>query len=184
MEQFPTLFTLGHSNLSISAFLALLNQYKITCLVDIRSQPHSTRHQQYNQDALRTALNNHGIQYHWAGRQLGGLRKSQARSIHSALPESLHGFAEHMETDAFAIAAQQLTNMCNLNPTAIMCAEKHPEHCHRRLIADYLSLKGIEVKHIIPDMNPQPHILSPEARRESIQLIYDRCTTTDILNSR
>lgn len=59
-----------------------------------------------------------------------------------------------------------------------MCAEADPMHCHRSLIADYLVLQGVKVLHILRDMILE-HQLSPYARRESLQLIYDRHVTAE-----
>lgn len=43
----------------------------------------------------------------------------------------------------------------------------------RQLIADYLMLAGINVEHIVGIEDNIPHCLSPQARRESFELIYD-----------
>jgi hypothetical protein len=39
-----------------------------------------------------------------------------------------------MESDVFQKAAMQLMNLAASANTAILCAEKLPEHCHRSLI--------------------------------------------------
>ena len=89
----------------------------------------------------------------------------------------MRGYADYMESDPFRRAAAQLVNMAAKAPTAILCAERLPEQCHRRLIADYLSLQGVRVIHLIDLDDRREHVLSPEARRESAQLVYDRNTT-------
>ena len=50
----------------------------------------------------------------------------------------------------------------------------------RRLIADYLTLQGMEVVHLIDRDDARTHQLSPEARRESAQLIYDRHVNAEL----
>jgi uncharacterized protein (DUF488 family) len=114
------------------------------------------------------------IVYHWAGRQLGGRRPVRRDSRHQALDEELRGYADFMETEQFERSAAQLVRLAARSPTAILCAERSPERCHRRLIADYVSLRGIEVIHLIDPGSDRVHQLSPEARRESAQLVYDR----------
>ena len=168
------LFTLGHSNRSSEDFLALLRDAGVEILVDIRVRPRSARHPQFDEAALRALLEAAGIQYHWAGRQLGGLRQAAPDSPHRALPEGLRGYADHMQTELFRRSAAQLRQIMARGTTAVMCAERLPEDCHRRLLSDYLTLEGITVVHLIGPGESRPHLLSPEARRESAALIYDR----------
>ena len=169
-----TLYTIGHGNRSMKEFVPLLVGKDIRTLVDIRAQPHSSRFPHFSTDALRKAMEEIGIVYHWAGRQLGGRRSARPDSRHLALDEGLRGYADYMESDFFQKSAVQLVNLAARSPTAILCAEGSPQRCHRRLIADYLVLRGMEVVHLIAVDDARSHQLSPEARRESVQLIYDR----------
>jgi uncharacterized protein (DUF488 family) len=82
-----------------------------------------------------------------------------------------------MDTDAFQRAAAQLRNLAGKSPTAVMCAERLPERCHRGLLADFLTLQGVRVVHLIDVDEVREHALSPGARRESAQLVYDRNTS-------
>ena len=93
----------------------------------------------------------------------------------------MRAYADHMATEEFRRGVNQLVQLAQHAPTVIMCAEKHPEHCHRALLADYLVLQGIDVIHIVDDTEIRQHHLSPFARRESAQLIYDRHTTAPLL---
>lgn len=171
-----TVYTVGHSNLAQDEFLGLLERAGIQTLVDVRAQPYSKRNPQFDTDALRTAAEDAGLNYHWAGRALGGLRTARAGSPHVALDEGFRGYADHMSTEEFARALAHLRNLAARAPTTIMCAEKLPEHCHRRLISDALVLQGVGVIHLIDDAQRREHVLSSELRRESGALIYDRNT--------
>ena len=52
-----------------------------------------------------------------------------------------------------------LSLMTNYDNLAIMCAEAVPWHCHRRMIADYLTLvEGISVFDIIIGSKKQPEL--------------------------
>ncbi len=173
-------YTVGHSNRDPDAFVALLTSQAIAALVDVRAQPHSSRFPHFSSDSLRKTLDEAGIVYHWAGRQLGGRREARPGSRHTALETGLRGYADYMETDPFRRAAAQLLNMAAKAPTAILCAERLPEQCHRRLIADYLALQGARVIHLIDPHENREHLLSVEARRESARLVYDRNTTVEL----
>jgi len=173
-----TLYTIGHSDRSLEDLLDLLRGVGIETLVDVRAEPRSRRHPQFSADALRAGLAGAGITYHWAGPQLGGRRTPRPDSPHVALTQDgMRGYADHMDSDAFQVAAAQLISLAVRTPLAILCAERLPEHCHRGLIADYLTLQGVQVMHIIGPGEVREHHLSPSARRESAQLIYDRNTS-------
>lgn len=173
--QSVALYTVGHSNRTAEALIALLQSVDLATLVDVRANPASIRHPQFAADALRQALESNRIIYHWAGRQLGGLRQPRPDSPHIALDsEGFRGFADHMETAAFARGMSQIINLAMKSRTAMMCAEKLPENCHRSLIADYLTLRGIRVLHLIAPGEMRDHVLNPHTRTESGRLIYDR----------
>ena len=54
-----------------------------------------------------------------------------------------------MQTPEFAAALDRLIEISRVRCTAIMCSEAVPWICHRSLIADALSVRGIAVEHII-----------------------------------
>ena len=64
-------FSIGHSNLAWSQFMALLWAAEITALVDVRSSPKS-RFQHFNRAGLKAGLNAAGIEYQFMGVELGG----------------------------------------------------------------------------------------------------------------
>jgi len=170
-----TLFTVGHSNCSLQELIDLLTEAGVTTLVDVRAQPHSSRHPQFEGEVLRGAAEDAGMVYHWAGRQLGGRRQAVAGSPHVALAEDgLRGYADYMDTESFRKAAAQLIQLAGRAPTAVLCAERLPEHCHRSLLADYLTLQGVKVVHLAAPADFREHQLSPTLRRDSATLIYDR----------
>lgn len=174
----PTIFTVGHGNRAITELIGILQAAGIATLVDIRATPHSTRFPQYEQEALRAAVTAAGMVYHWAGRQLGGRRSPAETSRHNALEDPAErGFADYMDGSDFRQGAAQLVRLAGRAPLAILCAEKDPLRCHRSLIADYLSLQGVRVVHLLDPGTSTEHLLNPHARRESAELIYDRYVT-------
>ena len=176
------LFTLGHSNQKWQDFLQILLHYKIEVLIDIRSIPKS-RFECFDGQKIREALIDQPIEYHWAGKQLGGMRKPSQNSIHSALENPhMKAFADYMDSDLFKKSINQLVSMAKQQTLAIMCAERDPKHCHRRLISDYLNLQGVEVIHILDINNSFTHQISPQVRRESQTLIYDRFESGFLFN--
>ncbi len=178
-----TLFTIGHGDRPLTLFLAVLSEVHVDTLVDVRAWPRSQRHPHFDSDRLRDALEQNGMSYHWAGRQLGGKRDPRASSRHTGLAdEGLRGYADHMETDPFQRAATQLMRSAGQARVAVMCAERAPEHCHRALLSDYLTLKGLQVVHLLELGERCDHLLSATLRRETDQPVYDRncCGSLDL----
>jgi uncharacterized protein (DUF488 family) len=174
-DYIPLIYMLGHSDRSIEDFMEMLESSEIRILVDIRSHPESKRSPHFSMDNLGEKLVAAGIVYQLAGRQLGGLRQAQENSQHMAITdEKLRAYADYMETDAFKKGAVQLLNLAAKGRTAVLCAEKLPEHCHRSLLADYLTLNNVHVLHLLEKGQVTEHQLDPRARRESGELVYDQ----------
>ena len=77
-----------------------------------------------------------------------------------------------MQTPSFAAALERLLELAEQKPTAIMCAEAVPWHCHRSLIADALTARGYEVRDIMSVTSAKPHVLTPFARVHRQQVTY------------
>lgn len=169
------LFTIGHSNRTLDELIAMLEGQGIGCLVDVRSWPGSGRFPQFNKSTLERALNGAGIRYLWEGEDLGGKRPAMPDDFrHIALGGGFRSFASHMETPAFRAGIDRLLDCARTHRTAILCAEKDPSHCHRSLIADYLTVRGYDVRHLIAPSDSRRHALHPAAWLEGHGLIYER----------
>jgi uncharacterized protein (DUF488 family) len=53
-----------------------------------------------------------------------------------------------------------------------MCAEAVPWRCHRSLVADALTARGIEVLEVIGPSAPKAHKLTPFAQVRGNQIVY------------
>ncbi len=167
-----TIHTIGHSTRPIGEFIALLQRSGVTRLVDIRTVPGSRHNPQYGEHALAEALTAAGISYHHL-KQLGGLRPRQAHSTNTAWRnESFRNYADYMGTPEFEAGLAELLRLADQAPTAIMCAEAVPWRCHRRLVADALSARGVEVYEIIGEGEPQHHRLTDFAVVDGTRVSY------------
>ena len=143
-------FTIGHGNRDIRAFIAMLGEPGVHTVVDVRRYPASRRHPHFNRDALSMTLREAGIEYRWAGEALGGRRPPRPGSPHRALQsESFHAYADHMDTPSFQSALDELLAAATGAPVAILCAERHPSNCHRSLISDAVMARGMRVIHLL-----------------------------------
>jgi uncharacterized protein (DUF488 family) len=142
--------------------------------VDVRSIPRSRHNPQFNHEILGETLSRHDIRY-LQMKTLGGLRHAQTDSINTGWKNaSFQGFADYMQTPGFAAAVQQLIDVAHDTVTAIMCAEVLPWRCHRFLIADALTVRGIPVQHILNPTSIKVHALNPMASVEGTLITYPR----------
>lgn len=167
------LYTIGHSTRTAEELIALLQAHRVVQLADVRTVPKSRRFPQFNTDALADRLPQDEIAYRHMP-ALGGLRKPRRDSINSAWQnESFRGYADYMSTDAFKTGLEDLLAYAREGgTTAIMCAEAVWWSCHRRLLADALLVRGIEVRHIMSATKADPHELTPFARVHNEQVTY------------
>jgi uncharacterized protein (DUF488 family) len=165
-------FTVGHSTHPLEEFIALLEAHGVTCLVDVRSIPRSRHNPQFNGDTLPQALAEHGIDV-CPLKGLGGLRHTTADSPNTGWRNaSFRGYADYMLTDAFAQELARLVELTETQQVAVMCAEAVPWRCHRSLIADALTVRGVQVEHIMTRARRQPHRLTPFARVVGLDITY------------
>ena len=167
-----SIFTIGHSTHAIEKFVEMLRAHGVQRLVDVRTIPRSRHNPQFNKEALGKALRNRRISYRHM-KALGGLRRARPDSPNMGWRNaSFRGFADYMQTPEFAEAIHALIKLAAEKPTAIMCAEAVPWRCHRSLIADALTVRGIAVRHIHSATNAKPHALTPMARVEGGRITY------------
>ena len=167
------IFSVGHGARTGDAFVAVLRDAGIRRLVDVRTKPGSRRHPQFGQAPLEAALEGAGIVYRWEP-DLGGFRDARPGSPHTALDvDGFRGYADHMETLTFAGALARLATDGAEASTAFMCAETLWRNCHRRMIADALTVAGWEVEHLIEPGRHDPHQMDPRLRVVDGGVIYD-----------
>jgi uncharacterized protein (DUF488 family) len=166
------IFTVGHSTLPIERFIELLQTYRVERLVDIRTMPRSRHNPQFNDTALAAILTAHHLEYVHVP-ALGGLRHARKDSPNSGWRNaSFRGYADHMQTSAFQDALEALIQMSREKRIAIMCAEAVPWRCHRSLVADALSVRGVPVVEILSESNYRMHQLTPFAQVEGVRITY------------
>ena len=171
----PVVYTVGHGNRSAAELMEMLSASAIDGIADVRAYPISRRHPQFSQKSLVSSLDRVDIAYWWLGGTLGGFRRTSSSSIHTALNgDSLRAYAEHMDSAAFQKGIAELLRYASQRTIAMLCAERLPEHCHRALISDFLTINGISVIHILGGDRSMPHQVSRLARREQGRLVYDR----------
>jgi len=146
----PVIYTIGHSNHSIDAFIALLRGAEIDAIADVRSVPYSKRHPQFQKGPLADRLKGAGIAYVFLGKELGA--RPENPDCYEAGRVSYDRIAA---TPAFSEGLSRLEDGAQRHRIALMCAEREPLHCHRTLLVS---------RHLIRRGNPIVHLLADGGR--------------------
>lgn len=166
------ILTIGHSTRPLAELIGLLRANGVRTLVDVRTVPRSRRNPQFNCETLAGALADAGIHYRHLP-ELGGLRRPRPDSPNTAWRNaSFRGYADHLQTEEFHQGIEAVLALAKSGPVALMCAEALPWRCHRSLIADVLTVRGIPVRHIISAQPPKPHRLTPFAHVSAGGITY------------
>ena len=167
-----TIYAVGHSTRPLQEFEELLKAHEISRLVDIRTIPRSRYNPQFNRESLEKTLPKIGIRYcHMEA--LGGLRRTSKESINLGWRNaSFRGFADYMLNREFASAVRKLMALAKKDRCAIMCAEGNPFRCHRSLVADALTVRGVEVLHISSRKSARKHMLTSFAKVDGTRITY------------
>ncbi len=148
-----SVFTIGHSNLELAKFVALLKQHSIQAVADVRSSPYSQYNPQFNREPLQRALQEQGISYVFLGEELGA-RRSERECY-------LNGRADYdliSRTPAFKRGIERVLQGAAKMRVALLCAEKDPVDCHRCiLVSPHLRRRGLAVFHILMDGTLESH---------------------------
>jgi uncharacterized protein (DUF488 family) len=79
-----------------------------------------------------------------------------------------------MRSADFRAAIDAVLAEAESRQVVVMCSESLWWRCHRRLVADYVSVaRAVEVRHLMHDGRVEPHRPSPGLRLRDGLLIYD-----------
>lgn len=168
----PIVLTIGHSTRPLDEFIALLKAHAVTLVIDVRTIPRSWHNPQFNEDSLPDSLKKAGIGYvHMAG--LGGLRHAKRDSLNTGWRNaSFRGYADYMQTPEFEKQIEELIRLAKDHRIALMCAEAVPWRCHRSLIGDALTVRGIRTEDIMSLKLCRLHTLTPFAHVQGSTVTY------------
>ncbi|MEG4941419.1 DUF488 domain-containing protein [Microcoleus sp. F4-D5] len=148
------LFTIGHSNLSIEAFILLLQQHGITAVADVRSHPFSRYLPHFNKSEIKAYLSSVGIQYVFLGKELGA--RPEDLSCYDTSGKALYD--RIATTPLFSQGIQRLLKNAANYKISLMCAEKDPITCHRTiLICHKVREFNLQINHILLDGYLESH---------------------------
>ncbi|MGH6979002.1 MAG: DUF488 family protein [Brevundimonas sp.] len=151
--------TIGHSNRAPQEIVDMLRADQIDLLIDVRAFPRSRTNPDFNIDRLPQTLAAFQIGYAHMP-DLGGRRPRQPDVDDGCNAlwrvRSFHNYADYALGSTFEAAFRILVERGREHRAALMCSEAVWWRCHRRIIVDYLLLRGHEVDHLMAPGRTEP----------------------------
>jgi len=137
--------TIGHSTLSFETFLSMLKAAGVTAVADVRSSPVSRRVPHFNREELEAALNDHGVEYRFLGKELGGTPRAS-----DLYCDGVADYEKMAREPAFRTGLKRVIKGAKEHTIALMCSEHNPLDCHRcLLVGRALAERNVSVGHIL-----------------------------------
>jgi uncharacterized protein (DUF488 family) len=142
-------YTIGYERTDIGRFVATLRAVGVTMLADVRAFALS-RKKGFSKDGLRERLEAEGITYvHFV--ELGDPKPGRDAARTGNYSEFRRIYSAHLKTANAIGALKLLDKMARQDAVCLLCFERDPATCHRRLIADRLKARGLEVVDLYGD---------------------------------
>ena len=139
----PRIFTIGYEGADASRFLSTLKDEGVATLADVRAVALS-RKRGFSKSALRDALAGQGIGYeHFISLGTPKEGRQAARAGDADLMRRIYG-DEVLATEPAQEALRDLEALAQAQPVCLLCFERDPAHCHRRILAQRLGERGFE----------------------------------------
>ena len=143
-------FTIGYEGTDIDRFVATLKAVGVHVLADVRAVAIS-RKKGFSKKSLKSRLEKEGITYlHFQA--LGDPKSGRQAARDGRFDDFREIYTTHFLTSEAQTALGQLTDVSSHSPTCLMCFERDPKHCHRRIVASAMRLTKLHVIDLFGDL--------------------------------
>jgi uncharacterized protein (DUF488 family) len=139
------IFTIGYEGATVSEFLAAVSRAGVKRVIDVRALPLSRR-PGFSKTPLRAALEEAGIEYVHL-KALGTPADGRAAARAGRHKDMERIYAGQLELPEAMAQGAQMIELAREKPSALLCFEREPAHCHRTLLLDAVAA-GAEVVHL------------------------------------
>jgi uncharacterized protein (DUF488 family) len=141
------IFTIGYEATTLPEFIAALTEAGVERLIDVRALPLSRR-PGFSKSPLRGALEEAGIEYIHL-KALGTPAEGRAAARAGRHSDMERIYAGQLELPEAMAQSAQMLELASEKPSALMCMEREPEHCHRTLLLKAVA-PDAETVHLFP----------------------------------
>jgi uncharacterized protein (DUF488 family) len=145
------LFTIGYEKLDQKQFMAHLSYHGVDVVADIRKLPVS-RKKGFSKTVLGETLNHKGIDY-FNYQALGAPKELRDELYKSGNYDRFFQKYENNISDKADHLADILSLINSGRKVALLCFERNPQICHRKIVAEEirkLDGNGLKIEHIVP----------------------------------
>jgi uncharacterized protein (DUF488 family) len=137
------IFTIGYEGTTVPEFIAALRKTGVERVIDVRALPLSRR-PGFSKTPLRGALAEAGIEYvHLKALGTPAEGRAAARAGRHADLERI--YAGQLELPEAMAQSAQMLELVREKPSALLCMEREPAHCHRTLLIDAVAANSTVV---------------------------------------
>jgi len=141
------LYTIGYEATTMAEFIAALTLAGVTQVIDIRALPLSRR-PGFSKSPLAASLAEAGIGYVHL-KALGTPKRGRDAAKKGDVATLTQVYDDQLELPEAQAAAAQMLALAAERPSALLCYERDPRHCHRRLLVEAVG-EGVEVVDLFP----------------------------------
>jgi uncharacterized protein (DUF488 family) len=139
------IFTIGYEGTTVPEFIDALKKAGVERVIDVRALPLSRR-PGFSKSPIRAALGEAGIDYvHLKALGTPADGRTAARAGRHAEMERI--YAGQLELPEAMAQGAQMIELAREKPSALLCMEREPAHCHRTLLLNAVA-PNAEVTHL------------------------------------
>ena len=139
------IFTIGYEGTTVPEFVSVLKGAGVQRVIDVRALPLSRR-PGFSKTPLRGALEEAGIEYvHLKALGTPSEGRTAARAGRHSDVERI--YAGQLELPEAMAQSAQMLELAREKPSALLCMEREPAHCHRTLLLNAVAANA-EVVHL------------------------------------
>ena len=124
-----TIFTIGYEGATQDEVIAALQQAGVERVIDVRAVPLS-RKPGFSKNMLAAGLREAGIDYVHL-KALGTPAEGREAARKGRLADFARIYAAQLETPEAAVESARMIALADERPSALLCFERDPAHCHR-----------------------------------------------------
>ena len=128
------IFTIGYEGATVGEFIAALQAAGVERVIDVRALPLSRR-PGFSKTPLRGALDQVGIEYVHL-KALGTPSEGRTAARAGRHDDMARVYAGQLELPEAIVQSAQMLALADEKPTALLCMEREPAHCHRTLLLE------------------------------------------------
>ncbi|WP_294190379.1 DUF488 domain-containing protein [uncultured Sphingomonas sp.] len=127
-----TIFTIGYEGVTMEAFIVALYGAGVRRVIDVRALPLSRR-PGFSKSTLAASLKEAGIDYVQL-KALGTPKPGRDAAKKGDVATLTAVYDAQLELPEAQVAAAQMLALADEMPSALLCYERDPCHCHRTLL--------------------------------------------------